>query len=136
MEKYTKGRILKGVVTGIESYGVFVQFDDYSGLIHISEISDGFVRNPADFVSVGEVINVKLIDLDEQLGHLKLSIKNIPYKEKRKTRRKKIQETPLGSKTLFYKLPFWIAENRKHHHQIMDDLAAKNSKNVIKEQKN
>ena len=122
MEKYRKGRILKGVVTGIESYGVFVQFDSYTGLIHISEISDDFVRNPADYVSVGEIINTKIIDVDEELGHLKLSIKNIDYKEKRKTRRRKIYETPLGCRTLFYKLPFWIENNLKQHSKVMEEL--------------
>lgn len=112
MEKYMKGRILKGVVTGIEPYGVFVQFDDYySGLIHISEISDGFVKNPADYVKVGEIINAKIIDVDDQMGHLKLSIKNIQYKEKRTTIRRKIKETSLGFKTLSYCLPFWIEES-------------------------
>jgi len=109
-----KGRILKGVVTGIEPYGVFVQFGDYySGLIHISEISDGFVKNPADYVKIGEIINVKIIDVDDQMGHLKLSIKNIQYKEKKITKRRKIIETPLGFKTLEYKLPFWISESLK-----------------------
>ena len=107
-----KGRILKGVVTGIEPYGIFVQFDDYySGLIHISEISDGFVKDPAKYVSVGEIINAKIIDVDDQIGHLKLSIKNIQYKEKKATKRRKIQETPLGFKTLSYHLPIWIAES-------------------------
>lgn len=115
VEKYMKGRILKGVVTGIESYGVFVQFDDYySGLIHISEISEGFVKDPADFVKVGEIINVKIIDVDDHMGHLKLSIKNIQYKEKKPTKRKKIIETPLGFKTLKYKLPIWIKESLKN----------------------
>lgn len=110
-----KGRILKGVVTGIEPYGVFVQFDDYySGLIHISEISDGFVRDPGDYVKVGEIINAKIIDVDDHMGHLKLSIKNIQYKEKKITKRRKIQETSLGFKTLSYKLPFWIEESLKN----------------------
>lgn len=123
MEKYMKGRILKGVVTGIENYGVFVQFDDYySGLIHISEISDGFVRNPADYVSIGEIINAKIIDVDDNMGHLKLSIKNIPYKEKRKTKRRKIKETSLGFKTLAYKLPIWINENLKNHENNLKSI--------------
>lgn len=111
-----KGRILKGVVTGIENYGVFVQFDDYyTGLIHISEISDGFVKNITDYVSVGEIINAKIIDVDDNMGHLKLSIKNIQYKEKEKIKRKKIKETSLGFRTLEYKLPFWIEKNLKNH---------------------
>ena len=45
MLKYDKGKIVTGQVTGIEKYGIFVSLDEfYSGLIHISEISDGFVR--------------------------------------------------------------------------------------------
>ena len=44
MSKYRKGNIVKATVTGIESYGVFVSFDEYyTGLIHISEISNNFV---------------------------------------------------------------------------------------------
>ncbi len=110
-----KGRILKGIVTGIEPYGVFVQFDDYySGLIHISEISDSFVKDPADYVKIGEIINAKIIDVDDQMGHLKLSIKNIQYKEKKTTVRRKIKETSLGFKTLSYCLPFWIQESLKN----------------------
>ena len=114
LSKYKKGRVLKGVVTGIESYGIFVQFDDYySGLIHISEISDGYVKNPGDYVEEGEIINVKIIDADNLLGHLKLSIKGIKYKEKKTIKRKKIIETPLGFSTLSRKLPLWIKESMK-----------------------
>lgn len=119
MEKYMKGKLLKGVVTGIEPYGVFVQFDDYySGLIHISELSNNYVKEPNDIVHVGDIITAKIIDVDDKLGHLKLSIKNIPYKDKKIYRRRKIKETSLGCKTLFYKLPFWIDENLKNHKKV------------------
>ena len=78
---YNKGKIVKGVVSGIEPYGIFVNFDEYySGLIHISEISNGFVRNPNKFVELGETIYVEILDVDEDECHLKLSIKNIQYK--------------------------------------------------------
>lgn len=114
MSKYKKGRVLKGVVTGIEPYGIFIQFDDYyNGLIHISEISDEFVKNPNDFVEVGEIINVKIIDVNDKLGQLKLSIKNIKYREGKKVKRKEIKETETGFKTLAYQLPFWIEESLK-----------------------
>ena len=94
MTKYKKGKIIRGTVTGIESYGVFVSCDEYySGLIHISEISHGFVKNVADYVNIGDVINVEILDVDESLGQLKLSIKNIDYKRSSASRRKKIQET-------------------------------------------
>ena len=111
MTKYIKGRIVKGTVTGIESYGVFVSFDEYySGLIHISEISHGFVKNITDFVNIGDIIFVKIIEVDEEQGHLKLSIKDIDYKQKRKFKKQKIVETDSGFKTLAYYLPIWISE--------------------------
>lgn len=114
MTKYKKGKIIHGTVTGIESYGVFVSCDEYySGLIHISEISHGFVKNVSDYVNIGDVINVEILDVDESLGQLKLSIKNIDYKKSKTTRRKKIIETSLGFSTLAYHLPIWIEESVK-----------------------
>ena len=114
MSKIKKGRIIRGTVTGIEPYGVFVSCDDYyTGLIHISEISHGYVKNVSDFVKLGDLINVEILDVDEELGHLKLSIKNIEYKKKIPIKRKKINETSLGFKTLEYKLPIWIEESLK-----------------------
>lgn len=112
MIKYKKGKIVKATVTGIESYGIFVTLDEYySGLIHISEISHNFVRDIHDFVNIGDIIYVEIIDVDEALSQLKLSIKNINYKRSQKMKKRKIKETPLGFNTLRYKLPFWIEEN-------------------------
>ena len=110
MNQYKKGEIVTGCVTGIEKYGIFVSLDDYySGLIHISEISDFFVRNPADYVHIGETIRALVIDdSDVDTFHVKLSIKNIDYKIiKRKN--KKIVETSKGFDTLSYMLPKWIS---------------------------
>ena len=112
MSKIKKGRIIRGSVTGIETYGAFVSCDDYyTGLIHISEMSHGFVKSITDFVQIGDLIFVEILDVDEELGHLKLSIKNIDYKRKIPVKRKKIKETSLGFKTLQYKLPIWIEES-------------------------
>ncbi len=109
MSKIVKGKVVRGTVTGIENYGVFVSCDDYyTGLIHISEISHGYVKNINDFVKIGDIIYIKILDVDEELGHLKLSIKDIDYKRKVNVKRKRIKETPLGFKTLEYKLPIWI----------------------------
>lgn len=114
MTKYKKGKIIRGTVTGMESYGVFVSCDEYySGLIHISEISHGFVKNVADYVSIGDVINVEILEVDEELGQLKLSIKNIEYKKRSFHKRRKIKETSLGFSSLAYHLPFWIDEEIK-----------------------
>ena len=110
MSKYEKGKIVTGCVTGIENYGVFVGLDEYnSGLIHISEISNGFVRNINDYVNIGETIKVKIVDIDEESCHLKLSIKDIDYRESRKNRQK-IIEVGNGFEPLRDKLDDWINE--------------------------
>lgn len=114
MTKYAKGKIVEGIVTGIESYGIFVSLDDYyNGLIHISEISHGFVKDIHDYVSAGDTIYVEIIGVDDDECHLNLSIKNIDYKKNSSKRKKKITETELGFKTLSYKLPIWIDESLK-----------------------
>lgn len=114
MNQYKKGEIVTGCVTGIEKYGIFVSLDDYySGLIHISEISDFFVKNPADYVYIGETIKALVIDdSDIDSYHVKLSIKNIDYKFS-KRRNRKIIETPKGFSTLKRLLPVWISQKTK-----------------------
>lgn len=116
MANYKKGNVVKGTITGIEPYGAFVSFDEYySGLIHISEISHGFVKDIHDFVNIGDVIYTEILEVDDEDYQLKLSIKNIAYKNSRKYsgKQRKIVETKQGFKTLEYKLPFWIEENLK-----------------------
>ena len=109
MSKYRKGSIVKGIVTGIESYGIFVSLDDYyTGLIHISEISNKFVKNPKNFVNVGDEIEVEIIGVDEEQCHLNLSLKHFEVENRK--RRKKIVETEKGFSTLSKNLPNWIDE--------------------------
>ena len=49
MSDYKPGKIVKGIITGVQKYGIFVDLDNYySGLIHISEISDLFVKDVND----------------------------------------------------------------------------------------
>ena len=75
------GNIVKGQITGIVPYGIFVSLeDDYTGLVHISEVSDKFVKNLDKKFNIGDIINVKIVDIDEDKSHVKLSIKKINYK--------------------------------------------------------
>ena len=111
--KYQVGNIVTGCVTGIEKYGVFVSLDNYySGLVHISEISDSFVRNINDYVNIGETIKVKIIESNNNDFHVKLSIKNIDYRINRK-KRAKIIETSKGFSTLERMLDVWMREKNK-----------------------
>lgn len=96
-----------GIVTGIESYGIFVNVDDYSGLIHISEISENFVRNVGDFAIVGDKIKVKIIEIDEEEKQLKLSLKSL-NEEKKQAKKEKIIETSKGFRSLQDNLEEWV----------------------------
>lgn len=108
MLKYEKGKIITGHVTGIEKYGIFISLDEfYSGLIHISEISDGFVKNINDYVKIGETIHARVVDVDDDSYHLKLSIKNINYKIN-KNNQQKLKEVNNGFKPLEDNLQGWI----------------------------
>lgn len=108
-------KIVKGIVTGIEPYGIFVKIDENTdGLIHISEISSKFVKNPNDFAKIGEEIEAEVLDITED-GNIKLSIKSLNEAKKLRKRKKAIKETSIGFRTLGYKLPFWIEENLEKH---------------------
>ena len=114
MSKYKKGNVVKGIVTGITSYGVFVSFDEYySGLVHISEISHNFVKDINDYVKVGDYIYAEILDVDEESSHLRLSIKDVIYNKNGYIKRKKIIETKSGFKTLKKMLPIWIEKSLK-----------------------
>lgn len=69
------GDTVKGVVTGVVDYGAFVNVEGIEGLIHISEISWERVNNPADYVSVGETVEAKIIAIDKD--RLSLSMKQL-----------------------------------------------------------
>lgn len=74
-EKLTVGDSVKGVVTGVVDFGVFVNVEGIEGLVHISEISWERVNNPGDYVKVGETIDAKIIAIDKD--RLSLSIKQL-----------------------------------------------------------
>jgi len=92
-----EGMTLKGVVTNVTRFGAFVDIGVHQdGLVHISELSNQFVNNPEDVVSVGDKVKVKVISVDTQLKRIQLSMKALmdaPRKEKKpKGRVRKKQE--------------------------------------------
>ena len=70
------GQILTGTVRNVIDFGAFVDVGvKHDGLVHISEMSDKFVKNPSDIVSVGDIVKVKVIDIDMERQKVKLSMK-------------------------------------------------------------
>ena len=60
------GDIVYGKVTNILGYGAFVLVEEYDGLVHISEFSDNFVKTIREFVSVGQEIRLRVLEVDEE----------------------------------------------------------------------
>ena len=113
MKNYKEKEIILAKVTGIQEYGAFVNIDDeHNGLIHISEISYGYVKNINDYVKIGDKIYAEIINIDEGSNQLRLSIKDIDYK-KDGARLKRIAETKSGFEPLKENLDAWINEKFK-----------------------
>lgn len=109
MNSIKVGNIVKGEITGVTPYGVFVSLeDDYSGLVHISEVSNKYVKNLEKLFNIGDIINVKILELDESKNHAKLSIKKIDYKVEQSL--SMIPESGKGFGLLEENLPKWTNE--------------------------
>ena len=70
--------VLTGTVRNITDFGAFVDIGvKHDGLVHISELSNKFVKKPSDIVSIGDIVKVRVIGIDKERQKVKLSMKNI-----------------------------------------------------------
>ena len=111
MEDFSVGSVVKGVVTGIQSYGIFVKLEnDYTGLIHISEITEKYVSDITKFAQIDENVYAEIKEIDHDNKKCILSVKGLNY---RVDVPKKINETVRGFTPLKEHLPIWIEEKLK-----------------------
>ena len=75
-EDLKEGMILNGTVRNVIDFGAFVDIGvKHDGLVHISEMSNNYVKNPSEIVSVGDIVKVKVIGIDNEKQKVKLSMK-------------------------------------------------------------
>ena len=75
-EDLKEGMVLNGTVRNVIDFGAFVDIGvKHDGLVHISEMSNNYVKNPAEIVSVGDIVKVKVIGIDNEKQKVKLSMK-------------------------------------------------------------
>jgi len=119
MDDIKENDIVEVTVTGIQKYGVFVLINDkYDGLIHISEISSGYVKNINDYVKIKDKIYAQVVGIDKENNKFKLSIKNIDYRNDGRI----LNDTDNysnGFEPLKEHLDVWINEKIK---EIMDKM--------------
>ncbi|WP_026485799.1 Tex family protein [Caldanaerobius polysaccharolyticus] len=78
IEQLRPGMVLTGTVRNVVDFGAFVDIGVHQdGLVHISEISDKFVRHPLDVLSVGDIVKVRVLDVDLKRNRISLSMRGI-----------------------------------------------------------
>ena len=78
MEDLQVGMVLPGIVTNITNFGAFVDIGvKQDGLVHISQIADRFIKNPADVLSLQQKVQVRIVDVDLARKRINLSMKNL-----------------------------------------------------------
>ncbi len=126
-EKIETGSVLAGKVTGIQPYGAFIALDENTqGLVHISEITHGYVKDINDHLKVGDEVQVKVLSVDENAGKIGLSIRATeeapvqqavakPKKPRKRQAAAIIPETDgqQGFNTLKDKLQEWIDQSQR-----------------------
>ncbi|NLK12088.1 MAG: S1 RNA-binding domain-containing protein [Candidatus Phytoplasma sp.] len=106
MKEKTK---IECIVTGIQNYGVFVSCGEYSGLIHISEISDKYVKDINAIFNIGELIEAYVMEVYEAEKRLVLSYKKAHDIDPKVLKQVDIK---IGFKSLKNQLPVWIKDKK------------------------
>ena len=89
MKDLKPGMILKGTVRNVIDFGAFVDIGVHQdGLVHISQITDRFIKHPLEAVSVGDVVDVKVLDVDVAKKRISLTMR-LDQEAKPKDRQKK-----------------------------------------------
>ena len=131
VQQYEVGSIVEGKITGIKPFGAFVALDENKqGLVHISEVAHGYVKDINEVLSVGETVKVKIKSIDEESGKISLSIREtLPAPEKTERRapsnnrprgggNRSGNDKAQGFNTLEDKLKDWL----KQSNEIQADL--------------
>ena len=124
--KFQVGSVVTGTVKGIQPYGAFVALDENTqGLVHISEVTHGYVKDVNEHLKVGQEVTVKVLSIDEAAGKISLSIRatqEAPAQEQRakKAPAQKRQASVVttsapeeGFNTLKDKLQEWIKQSER-----------------------
>jgi small subunit ribosomal protein S1 len=94
-EKYEPGQKVKGKIDRVTPFGAFVDLgDEVSGLVHVSELSEEHVENPADVVKVGDELEFLVLEIDPDAHRIALSVKGLANPEAAVKERQNAKSTP------------------------------------------
>ncbi|HLQ71770.1 MAG TPA: S1 domain-containing post-transcriptional regulator GSP13 [Bacillota bacterium] len=114
-KEFEVGQVVDGKVAGLQPYGAFVAINDnIQGLVHISEVTNGFVKDINDHLTVGDDVTVKILKIDEENNKYSLSIRateDAPQKHVKHKRNSSVstrESNDPGFNTLKEKLQEWM----------------------------
>ena len=110
------GDIAEGVVVKVyPRYAIMLFEEGWTGLLHISELANSFIRNFSGYVSVGNIYTVKVIAVNEEGDNIRVSLKRMSQSDRRRSfRRKRVSPLEVNCSSLEERLPEWIkSENEK-----------------------
>lgn len=110
------GDKLKGLVTGLQPYGAFVELENKAvGLIHISEIKAGYIENIRDYLKTGDHVVVQVVDVDEATGKASLSLRTLSDEKPPMPKRHRFTSPrhQIGFASLEKQMPIWIKESKQ-----------------------
>jgi len=98
MDDVQAGMVLEGVVTNVTKFGAFVDIGVHQdGLVHISELSNRFIKDPSEAVKAGEIVKVKVLSVDTKAKRIALSIKALQSPQAKTSPVKRVQPPPPSS---------------------------------------
>ncbi|MHC4941683.1 MAG: Tex family protein [Planctomycetota bacterium] len=130
IEHLQEGMVLEGRVSNVTRFGVFVDVGVHQdGLVHISELSSKFIKDPTEVVKVGQIVKVKVIGVEGERNRISLSMKALtaPPPKKKTSRRKRgegesREGTRTGDQTRKGKKPKPRRDTRSEKMRTLDDL--------------
>jgi uncharacterized protein len=113
------GMELEGVVTNVTNFGAFVDIGVHQdGLVHVSQVSDRYVDDPKKVVRVGQIVKVRVLEVNEQLKRISLTMKSPAGSHPKKDRPRHGKKKPQQKHR----------PEPEHPHYTLDDLKAKFNK--------
>jgi len=115
---YKVGDIVEGKITHIKPYAFFLKFDEQTrGLLHISEISNSFIKDIERYGEIGKSLKVKILEIDEKDNFLRVSYKKVednpPLEKKNSALINDIRADKQEFKAVEEKIPEWIENTLK-----------------------
>lgn len=109
---YQIGDLVIGKVINVKPYALFMSFEDGSqGLLHISELSNAYIRDIEKYGTIGDEMCVKIISIDPTNGFLRVSLKQVPEDQAYNTHDNESRRAPIATEEDFApfekKLPEW-----------------------------